>query len=378
MRDPNGDRTGFGGHRYRTERLGRPTPQSAELTSSPDPFQPSDPLQPTEPVQAPRLGPAQAEIEPPAEALAALISPPSFADRFDDYIGFLRPRLIEAHRILKSTGSLFLHVDPREVHYCKVLLDEIFARNGGAGRACFQNEIIWAYDYGARPTRRWPAKHDNILWYTRHPTKYTFNLSATDRIPYMAPGLVGAEKAARGKTPTDVWWHTIVSPTGKEKTGYPTQKPLGILERIVRVHSNPGDTVLDFFAGSGTTGVAAARNHRHYILIDQSAEAIALMQQRLGPHGPSDIAPHGPSDIAPRGPSDIAPHGPSDIAPQGPSDIAPQSSRDAAPQGSPEAPPSAPLERRSSTKAVGQTSHQEPTRMRKSSRSSDRILGQSG
>jgi site-specific DNA-methyltransferase (adenine-specific) len=150
-----------------------------------------------------------------------------------------------------------------------------------SGRACFQNEIIWAYDYGARPTRRWPAKHDNLLWYTKHPTDYTFNLSATDRIPYMAPGLVGATKAARGKTPTDVWWHTIVSPTGKEKTGYPTQKPLGILERVIRVHSNPGDTVLDFFAGSGTTGLAAARNHRNYLLIDENPEAIALMRQRL-------------------------------------------------------------------------------------------------
>jgi site-specific DNA-methyltransferase (adenine-specific) len=201
--------------------------------------------------------------------------------------------MIEAHRVLTPTGSLFLHIDPREVHYCKVMLDEVFALHGGAGRACFQNEIIWAYDYGARATKRWPAKHDNILWYTRHPTDYTFNLDATDRIPYMAPGLVGAEKAARGKTPTDVWWHTIVSPTGKEKTGYPTQKPLGILERIVRVHSNPGDTVLDFFAGSGTTGVAAVRNQRNCILIDQSPEAIALMTQRLAEEtAPSPLPRH--------------------------------------------------------------------------------------
>jgi len=233
IRDDAGDRTGFGGKRYRTIKL--------------------DEVSPTH----------------------------SYTDTFDDYLGFLRPRLLEAHRILSPTGSFFFHVDPREVHYCKVLLDEIFASDGGAGRACFQNEIIWAYDYGARSTKRWPAKHDNILWYTKHPTDYTFNLSASDRIPYMAPGLVGAEKAARGKTPTDVWWHTIVSPTGKEKTGYPTQKPLGILERIIRVHSNPGDTVLDFFAGSGTTGLAAARNNRSYILIDQNPEAVALMQERL-------------------------------------------------------------------------------------------------
>jgi site-specific DNA-methyltransferase (adenine-specific) len=225
VRDVAGDRTGFGGHRYRTE---------------------------------------------------TLATAPTYLDAFDDFLGFLRPRLEEAHRILTPTGSLFFHIDPREVHYCKVLLDEIFG-----SRACFQNEIIWAYDYGARSTKRWPAKHDNILWYTRDPKKYTFNLEASDRIPYMAPGLVGAAKAARGKTPTDVWWHTIVSPTGKEKTGYPTQKPLGILERIVRVHSNPGDTVLDFFAGSGTTGVAAARNGRSSILIDQNPEAIKLIKKRL-------------------------------------------------------------------------------------------------
>jgi site-specific DNA-methyltransferase (adenine-specific) len=180
----------------------------------------------------------------------------------------------------RQQGSLFFHIDPREVHYCKVLLDEIF------GRTCFQNEIIWAYDYGARATKRWPAKHDNILWYTRDPEHYTFNLGGSDRIPYMAPGPVGAEKAARGKTPTDVWWHTIVSPTGKEKTCYATQKPLGILERIVRVHSNPGDLVLDFFAGSGTTGEAAAKNGRAFCLVDESAEAIAVMEKRLAKYGP--------------------------------------------------------------------------------------------
>ena len=149
---------------------------------------------------------------------------------------------------LSETGSLFFHIDYREVHYCKVMLDEIF------GRECFQNEIIWAYDYGARATKRWPAKHDNILWYTKDPERYTFNLDECDRIPYMAPGLVGAEKAARGKTPTDVWWHTIVSPTGKEKTGYATQKPLGILERIVKVHSNAGDTGAGFLCGERNDG----------------------------------------------------------------------------------------------------------------------------
>ncbi len=201
-----------------------------------------------------------------------------YDDTFTDYLEFLRPRLTEAHRLLRPTGSLFVHVDPREVHYVKVMLDTIF------GRASFQNEIIWAYDYGARPRRRWPAKHENILWYTRHPDLYTFHLEETDRIPYMAPGMVGAAKAARGKTPTDVWWHTIVSPTGKEKTGYATQKPLGILERIIRVHSEPGNLVLDFFAGSGTTGEAAARHHRRFLLIDENPEAVRVMQRRLAPY----------------------------------------------------------------------------------------------
>jgi site-specific DNA-methyltransferase (adenine-specific) len=234
VRDETGDRVGFGGKRYRTEL-----------------------------------------VQP---ATAGEIA--GYADQFDDFLGFLRPRLVEAHRVLAETGSLFFHIDPREVHYCKVMLDEIF------GRACFQNEIIWAYDYGARATKRWPAKHDNILWYTRDPERYTFNLGASDRIPYMAPGLVGAEKAARGKTPTDVWWHTIVSPTGKEKTGYATQKPLGMLERIVRVHSKPGELVLDFFAGSGTAGEAAAKNGREFCLVDESAEAIVVMEKRLAKYNP--------------------------------------------------------------------------------------------
>ena len=202
-----------------------------------------------------------------------------YADSFDDYLGFLEPRLREARRVLKPNGSFFLHVDYREVHYCKVLLDDLF------GRASFINEIIWAYDYGGRSKSRWPAKHDNILWYAKDPANYTFRYDEIDRIPYLAPGLVGAEKTARGKTPTDVWWHTIVSPNGKEKTGYATQKPLGIIERIVRVHTDPGDLVIDFFAGSGTLGEAAARLGRDFILIDDNPDAIRVMSKRLAPYG---------------------------------------------------------------------------------------------
>jgi site-specific DNA-methyltransferase (adenine-specific) len=221
--DEDGDRTGFQGKRYRTEKIGTK----------------------------------------------------GYDDIFDDFLGFLEPRLVEAHRLLKAEGSLFFHIDYREVHYCKVLLDSIF------GRESFQNEIIWAYDYGARTKKKWPAKHDNILWYSKDPKQFQFHLEEVDRIPYMAPGLVGPEKAARGKTPTDVWWHTIVSPNGREKTGYPTQKPRGVLDRIVKVHSRPGDLLLDFFAGSGSFGESAIELGRDCILIDSNPEALQVMEKRF-------------------------------------------------------------------------------------------------
>ena len=223
QRDQDGDRVGFGGKSYRTTRL----------------------------------------------------SSRAYDDQFDDYLAFLRPRLEHSHRLLQPQGCFFLHLDYREVHYAKVMLDQIF------GRDSFLNEIIWAYDFGARSKKRWSTKHDNILCYVKDPKHYTFHYQEMDRIPYMAPGLVGAEKAARGKTPTDCWWHTIVATNGKERTGYPTQKPLGVLDRIVKVHSSPGDRLLDFFAGSGTLGDAGARIGRHCVLIDQHPEAIAVMEKRL-------------------------------------------------------------------------------------------------
>ena len=199
----------------------------------------------------------------------------AYNDVFDDFLTFLEPRLLEAKRILKPAGSLYFHIDYREVHYCKVLLDLIF------GRDSFLNEIIWAYDYGARTKKKWPAKHDNILWYAKDPEKYTFNYDSIDRLPYMAPGLVGPEKAARGKTPTDTWWHTIVPTNGSEKTGYPTQKPLGILRRIILASSNPGEVVMDFFAGSGTVGAACLELERSFILVDNNPQALATMAQRF-------------------------------------------------------------------------------------------------
>ena len=198
-----------------------------------------------------------------------------YIDFFSDYLDFLTPRLEQMYRVLSPLGSLFFHIDAREVHYCKVMLDQLF------GRDCFQNEIIWAYDYGARSQRRWSPKHDNILWYSKHPETFTFNGDASDRIAYMAPTLVGAEKAQRGKTPTDVWWNTIVPTNGSEKTGYATQKPLSVVERIVLVHSNPGEVCLDCFAGSGTLGEAAAGNGRQFLLADSNPEAIEVMERRL-------------------------------------------------------------------------------------------------
>ncbi len=221
--DADGDRTGFQGRRYQTVRLGA-------------------------------LG---------------------YADLFDDYLQFLEPRLREAYRVLQPNGSLYFHIDYREVHYCKILLDLIF------GRDSFLNEIIWAYDFGGRTRKKWPPKHDNILWYAKDPKNYIFHLESIERIPYMSPGLVGPEKAARGKLPTDTWWHTIVPTNSKEKTGYPTQKPLGIIRRIVAASSNPGGLVLDFFAGSGTTGAVCLELGRGFILVDQNPEALITMEKRF-------------------------------------------------------------------------------------------------
>ncbi len=199
----------------------------------------------------------------------------AYNDRFDDFLGFLEPRLREAHRLLAPHGTLYFHIDYREVHYCKVLLDTIFTRR------CFLNEVIWAYDYGARSKTKWPTKHDNILVYVKDPTKYHFNTDEVDRLPYMAPTLVSKEKAARGKLPTDTWWHTIVPTNSREKTGYPTQKPFGILRRVVAASSRPGALVLDFFAGSGTTGAAALALGRRFLLIDNNPEAIKVMRKRF-------------------------------------------------------------------------------------------------
>jgi len=204
-----------------------------------------------------------------------VLSEGDYRDTFSDFEAFLRPRLEQAYRVLKGDGSFYFHIDYREAHYCKIILDQIFDREN------FINEIIWAYDFGGRAKNRWPAKHDTIFFYAKDFADYTFNLEDIDRIPYMAPGLVGPKKAAKGKLPTDTWWHTIVGTNSREKTGYPTQKPIGILERIVRASSDPGDLVLDFFAGSGTTGQACLNLNRRFILCDSNTQAIEVMKIRF-------------------------------------------------------------------------------------------------
>jgi site-specific DNA-methyltransferase (adenine-specific) len=208
-----------------------------------------------------------------------LLSESRYRDAFDDYLAFLEPRLVELRRLLAGTGTLYLHLDYREAHAVKLLLDELF------GRECFLNEIVWAYDYGGKPKRRWPAKHDTILVYVKDSERYFFDAEAVTREPYMAPGLVTPEQAARGKLPTDVWWHTIVSPTGKEKSGYPTQKPEGVVRRIVQASSRQGDWCLDCFAGSGTLGVVSAELGRRYVLVDESSEAVQVASERLESRG---------------------------------------------------------------------------------------------
>lgn len=223
VQDAEGDRVGFGGRRYSTE----------------------------------------------------LLENSSYRDSFDDYLAFLRPRLEQAHRLLNDTGTLYFHIDYREAHYCKLLLDEIF------GRDCFLNELIWAYDYGAKSKKRWPAKHDTIFVYVKDPERYYYDSETVDREPYMAPGLVTPEKAAKGKLPTDVWWHTIVPTNGKEKTGYPTQKPEGLLRRMLQASTREGDHCLDFFAGSGTLGSVAQQLGRTFVMVDENPQAIAVMQRRL-------------------------------------------------------------------------------------------------
>jgi len=261
IKSENGDRKGFQGNSYQTIQLGTKTYQdSFDLDTN---------------------GSLDLEVYKAYQVLERQGSI-YFLEKF------LRPRLKEAYRILKPHGSMYFHIDYREVHYCKILLDDIF------GRDCFVNEIIWAYDFGGRAKSRWPAKHDNILFYVKDPTNYIFNTSELDREKYMAPGLVGLEKSKRGKLPTDTWWwgyvgkrntdtwwQTIVGTSSKERLGYPTQKPIRVIDRIIKASSQPGSIVMDFFAGSGTIGESCLTHNRNFILIDNNIESMEVMAVRF-------------------------------------------------------------------------------------------------
>jgi site-specific DNA-methyltransferase (adenine-specific) len=261
VKSANGDRKGFQGNTYQTIEIGTKTYQDSYNLDT------------------------NGFISKEKKDAYQIVAPQSSIYFLES---FLRPRLIEAHRLLKTHGCLYFHIDYREVHYCKVLLDDIF------GRECFLNEIIWAYDFGGRAKSRWPAKHDNILFYVKDPAYYIFNTGEIDRERYMAPGLVGPEKAELGKLPTDTWWsgyvgkrntdtwwQTIVGTNSKERIGYPTQKPRRLINRILRASSMPGSIVMDFFAGSGTVGESCLLNNRNFILIDNNPEALEVMANRF-------------------------------------------------------------------------------------------------
>ena len=259
VKSEDGDRVGYQGHRYKTVEIGSRAYQDAF----------------TNEVREENVRTSSYEVLAPDASIYFLES-------------FLRPRLEEAYRLLKPHGSLYFHIDYREAHYCKILLDNVF------GRDSFLNELIWAYDYGGRSRSKWPAKHDTIFFYAKNPKKYTFNTGDIDREEYFAPQLVGKEKAARGKLPTDTWWfryvgkkvsdtwwQTIVGTNSKERLGYPTQKPTKLLDRIIKASSFPGNMVLDFFAGSGTVGESCWTLDREFILIDNNSASMEIMAKRF-------------------------------------------------------------------------------------------------
>lgn len=200
----------------------------------------------------------------------------NFSDRWtdlDEYLDELLRRVEVGWKLLKPGGNLLVHLDWRVVHHVRIRLDSI---PGDAGE--FQNEIIWKYNSGGASKARLARKHDTILWYTKSGADYTFNV-VREPYPYEYSG---KGFHPEGKMLSDVWTDIpIISTTGLERVGYATQKPLKLLERIIHIFSNPGDLVLDFYAGSGTTGVAAQGLGRSAILIDKNPEAVAKAEIRL-------------------------------------------------------------------------------------------------
>jgi DNA modification methylase len=209
--------------------------------------------------------------------------PDSWSD-VESYLDMLYPRLLLMHRLLSPTGTLYLHLDWHANQYARLLLDEIF------GPECLLNEIIWVYHGPSAIRRAFNRKHDTILAYTKS-DRFTFNADAV-REPYN-PNTVKTFKSShragfgkvpnliRGKIPEDWWYFPVVARLHNERTGYPTQKPESLLERIIAASSNPGDIVADFFCGSGTTAVVASRLRRRFISNDMSWRAIHTSRCRL-------------------------------------------------------------------------------------------------
>ena len=212
-----------------------------------------------------------------------IVSKLSYDDKFEDYVDFLSRHLVHMRRILKQSGTMYLHLDWRWVHYAKVECDKIF------GVRNFLNHVVWSYNFGGRGRDRWPQKHDDILVYTKSCGDHLFNWDEIDRIPYAAPELqfVGRSKEeaekriATGQVPTDVWSMSIVGTASRERVGYPSQKPLKLVKRVIRASSPHRGLVVDPFAGSGTTAVAALESGRDFLVCDRSEEAINVMKDRL-------------------------------------------------------------------------------------------------
>ena len=215
----------------------------------------------------------------------------AYDDRLDDpeaYVAWLEPHLAELHRVLAPTGSLFLHLDHRMSAYARIALDGIF------GRAGFRNEIVWRYGLGGRaPANAFARKHDVLLFYARGPEN-TFHRLRGDITPAMNAKYAHADEHGRyqnahgrryylkgGKPFDSVWDIPSIAPTSAERSGYPTQKPLALLERVLLATTDEGALVIDPFVGSGTTAVAAQRLGRRFVAGDRSAEAIAVTCERL-------------------------------------------------------------------------------------------------
>lgn len=207
----------------------------------------------------------------------------SYSDSFDDYVQFIKEHAAHLQRVLNDSGTAYVHLDYRWVHYAKVELDLTF------GRENFLGEIVWSYNFGGRGKNFFAKKHDTILVYAKQKGHHVFNYDDIDRIPYKAPEMqyVGRSREeaerriAAGQVPTDVWDIPIIGTNSRERVGYPTQKPTSLIRRIVVASSPVGGVVLDPFCGSGTTAIVAASVGRRFIVCDKSEDAVRVTGERL-------------------------------------------------------------------------------------------------